>query len=87
MLFPPLPRLSPVGDVASAVENASAAYSSTSTGAPYEYLDQAEIEGKKDNPQFINQIGFCENHNSDIRRPAWLRCAPLAPSSMSPGGA
>ena len=31
-------RLSPVGDVASAVENASAAYSAT-TAAPHEYFD------------------------------------------------
>ena len=39
LLFPPLLRLSPVGDVASAVENASAAYSDT-TVAPHEYFDQ-----------------------------------------------
>ena len=37
LLFPPLLRLSPVGDVASAVENASAAYSDT-TVAPHEYF-------------------------------------------------
>jgi uncharacterized protein (TIGR03437 family) len=36
---PPLPRLSPVGNVASVVENASAAYSGTTT-APHEYFDQ-----------------------------------------------
>jgi hypothetical protein len=36
---PPLLGLSPVGDVASAVENASAAYSDT-TVAPHEYFDQ-----------------------------------------------
>jgi hypothetical protein len=36
---PPLLRFSPVGDVASAVENASAAYSGT-TAAPHEYFDQ-----------------------------------------------
>ena len=35
----PLPRLSPVGDVASAVENVSVAYSDT-TVAPHEYFDQ-----------------------------------------------
>jgi hypothetical protein len=39
LLFPPLLRLSPVGDVASAVENALAAYSDT-TVAPHEYFDQ-----------------------------------------------
>ena len=38
LLFPPLLRLSPVGDVASAVENAPAAYSGT-TAAPHEYFD------------------------------------------------
>jgi hypothetical protein len=36
---PPLLGLSPVGDVASAVENVSAAYSDT-TVAPHEYFDQ-----------------------------------------------
>jgi hypothetical protein len=36
---PPLLRLSPVGDVASAVENVSAAYSDT-TVALHEYFDQ-----------------------------------------------
>ena len=39
LLFLPLLRLSPVGDVASAVENVSAAYSDT-TVAPHEYFDQ-----------------------------------------------
>jgi hypothetical protein len=40
LLFPaPLLGLSPVGDVASAVENVSAAYSDT-TVAPHEYFDQ-----------------------------------------------
>ena len=39
---PPLLRLSPVGDVASAVENVSAAYSDT-TVAPHEYFDQTDI--------------------------------------------
>jgi hypothetical protein len=33
--------LSPVGDVASAVENALAAYSGT-TAAPHEYFDQTD---------------------------------------------
>jgi hypothetical protein len=36
--FPPLLRLSQVGDLASAVENVSAAYSDT-TVAPHEFLD------------------------------------------------
>jgi hypothetical protein len=36
---PPLPRLSPLGDVASAVEHASAAYSGA-TAASREYFDQ-----------------------------------------------
>src|SRR5215831_16152959 len=35
----PRPRLSPAADVASVVENASAAYSGT-TAAPHEYFDQ-----------------------------------------------
>src|SRR6516225_9496267 len=35
---PPLLGMSPVGDVASAVENVSAAYSGT-TAAPHEYFD------------------------------------------------
>jgi hypothetical protein len=39
LLFPALLRLSPVGDVASAVENVLAAYSDT-TVAPHEYFDQ-----------------------------------------------
>jgi hypothetical protein len=39
LLFPPLLRLRPVGDVASAVENVLAAYSDT-TVAPHEYFDQ-----------------------------------------------
>ena len=39
LLFPPLLRLSLVGEVASAVENVSAAYSDT-TVAPHEYFDQ-----------------------------------------------
>ena len=39
LLFPSLLGLSRVGDVASAVENVSAAYSDT-TVAPHEYFDQ-----------------------------------------------
>jgi hypothetical protein len=39
LLFPALLGLSPVGDVASAVENVSAAYSDT-TVTPHEYFDQ-----------------------------------------------
>ena len=39
LLFRAPLHLSPVGDVASAVENASAVYSAT-TAAPHEYLDQ-----------------------------------------------
>ena len=42
LLFPPLLRLSPVGDVASAVENVLAAYSVT-TVAPHEYFDQTGL--------------------------------------------
>jgi hypothetical protein len=45
LLFPALLGLSPVGDVASAVENVSAAYSVT-TVAPHEYFDQTVL-GKK----------------------------------------
>jgi hypothetical protein len=41
--FPPLLRLSPVGDVASAVENVLAAYSDT-TVVPHEYFDQSGSE-------------------------------------------
>jgi hypothetical protein len=40
---PPLLGLSPVGDVASAVENVLAAYSDT-TVAPHEYFDQRRAE-------------------------------------------
>jgi hypothetical protein len=39
LLFPAPARLEPVGAVASAVENASAAYSGT-TAVPHEYFDQ-----------------------------------------------
>jgi len=39
LLFPAPLHVSPVGDVPSAVENASGVYSAT-TAAPHEYLDQ-----------------------------------------------
>jgi hypothetical protein len=42
----PLLGLSPVGDVASAVENALAAYSGT-TAAPHEYFDHAGSEPQR----------------------------------------
>src|SRR5215813_656385 len=41
----PRPRLSPAADVASVVENASAAYSGT-TAAPHEYFDQSASSEK-----------------------------------------
>ena len=44
LLFPALLGLSPVGDVASAVENASAAYSGT-RAAPHEYFDNEIASG------------------------------------------
>jgi hypothetical protein len=40
---PPLLHLIPVGDLASTVENASAAYFGT-TAAPHEYFDQTGFE-------------------------------------------
>jgi hypothetical protein len=43
---PPQVGLSPVGDVASAVENVSAAYSGT-TAAPHEYFDQTGFKPAK----------------------------------------
>jgi hypothetical protein len=43
---PPLLRLSPVVDLASAVENVSAAYSDT-TVAPHEYFDQTGNIGRR----------------------------------------
>jgi hypothetical protein len=46
LLFPALLGLSPVGDVASAVENALAAHSGT-TAAPHEYFDQTSRSRNK----------------------------------------
>jgi len=66
----PLLRLSPVGDVASAVENVSAAYSGT-TAAPHEYFDHTptrDHNGLYQRTASTASTTFC-THSSKPRSP------------------
>jgi hypothetical protein len=58
--------LSPVGDVASAVENALAAYSGT-TAAPHEYFDHTPIFHSPGEPEGLH----CWHH--DRPEACWMR--------------
>jgi len=76
---PPLLRLRPVGDVASAVENVLAAYSVT-TVAPHEYFDQTgwnassveEIRKQGVDPWFYTGAAVTDEDGLNCRSLSWL---------------